>query len=275
MYPTIRMYAITIDSYTLLYITAIIVAAVLLRHALLKNNYHPYLYIKMIVVAVCTMFVGGKIYYILVNWDEFLPNKSTVIFGMSGFGWYGAFILGCFSIVLTLRIMKIPILRTFDIIAPIFPISYAIGRIGCFLGGCCHGVPSKLPWAMSFPYGQYPDYVRVHPTQLYDSLANLFIFLILWRLRKRKLQAGTKFGLYLICAGISRFIIEIYRLNPKVILQLTVPQIISILNVVIAMVILTSNKTLQSIINSKISIFRNKQLFNKRNSASGIEKNRL
>jgi phosphatidylglycerol:prolipoprotein diacylglycerol transferase len=258
------MYAITIDSFTLLYIAAIIVAAILLRHALLRNNYHPYLYIKMIVVAVSMMFVGGKIYYILANWDEFLPNKLTVIFGMSGFGWYGAFILGCFSIVLTLRILKIPILRTFDIIAPIIPISYAIGRIGCFLGGCCHGGPSKLPWAMSFPYGQYPDYVRVHPSQLYDSVANIFIFLILWRLRERKLQTGTKFGLYLICAGLSRFIVEITRLNPKVIIQLTAPQIISILSLVIGMVILARNKALQSIINSETSIFGNKELFNKR-----------
>jgi phosphatidylglycerol:prolipoprotein diacylglycerol transferase len=258
------MYAITIDSYTLLYIAAIIVAAILLRHALLKNNYHPYLYIKLIVVAVFAMFVGGKVYYILANWDEFLPNKSTVIFGMSGFGWCGAFISGCFSIVLTLRIMKIPILKTFDIIAPIFPISYAIGRIGCFLGGCCHGVPSELPWAMSFPYGQYPNYVKVHPTQLYDSVANFFIFLILWRLRERKLQAGTKFGLYLICSGISRFIIEIYRMNPKVILQMTVPQIISILSVLIGMVILDSNKTLKPIINFKTSIFSNRRLFSKR-----------
>ena len=264
MYPTIRMYGITLHSYTLLHIAALIVAAILLRHELRRNNYDRYLYIKVIVVAACTMFVGGKIYYILARWDEFLPNKSTVIFGMSGFGWYGAFILGCFSIALTLRIMKMPILRIFDIIAPIIPISYAIGRIGCFLGGCCHGGPSKLPWAMSFPYGQYPDYVRVHPTQLYDSVANFLIFLILWRLRGKEFQGGTKIGLYLICAGISRFVIEIYRLNPKVILELTVPQIISILSVVIGMVILAINNTLQSRINFKIRIFRRNELFGKR-----------
>ena len=69
---------------------------------------------------------------------------------------------------------KIGALRTLDLAAPAAAIGYGLGRIGCFLSGDgCYGIPTKLPWGMSFPHGIDPIYVRVHPTPLYELTGGL------------------------------------------------------------------------------------------------------
>jgi phosphatidylglycerol:prolipoprotein diacylglycerol transferase len=124
--------------------------------------------------------------------------------------------------------VKIGALRTLDLAAPAAAIGYGIGRIGCFLSGDgCYGIPTKLPWGMSFPNGIEPTFVRVHPTPLYELAAGLAIGAWLWWRGGKKRGTGAIVGEYLLLSGIARFLVEFLRRNPKVLWGLSNAQLAS------------------------------------------------
>ena len=105
---------------------------------------------------------------------------------------------------------------------------YAIGRVGCQLSGDGdYGVHSSLPWAMAYPKGTVPTNVEVHPTPVYETLTMGLVALLLWQLRDR-LTGGRLFALYLVLAGVERFLVEFIRRNDDVALGLTLPQLLSL-----------------------------------------------
>jgi len=155
-----------------------------------------------------------------------------------------------------------------DWVAPYLALGHSIGRIGCLLVGDCYGYPCKLPWGMSFTEGlppttynsfyyNYPkifkeyiepfytqtDIIKVHPTQIYESFIYLLIFVYLCRIRKNISKKGTIIFEYLFLAGISRFIIEYYRINQDYIFNLSGAQIISLFMIFISSIILYFNRT--------------------------------
>jgi phosphatidylglycerol:prolipoprotein diacylglycerol transferase len=144
-----------------------------------------------------------------------------------------------------LRKHNVPLIRGADMSAPALALAYGIGRIGCFLAGdATWGKITDVPWGMAFPDAvagwadpltglPYPPGLRVHPTQLYELIQSLFVFAILWALRKRNYPAGTIFYLYLILAGSMRFIVEYWRANPIVGLGLTEYQWISLVLIIL------------------------------------------
>ena len=106
---------------------------------------------------------------------------------------------------------------------------YAVGRMGCFLVGDDYGKVTDLPWGIAFPKGSPPIDVPVHPTQLYEILGSLVIFALLWWvIQPHVKREGVMFFVYLILAGIERFLVEFVRTNPAVALGLTQQQWISI-----------------------------------------------
>jgi len=118
-----------------------------------------------------------------------------------------------------------------DILTPSLALGYAIARIGCFLNGCCYGLPCDLPWAINFF-----DVPR-HPTQVYSFIYSLVIFGILWSLRKKISKPGVLFWLYLGMYSIARFSIEFFRASQRVILGLSAAQILSVLLFVISAIV--------------------------------------
>ncbi len=242
MYPFIHILDFEIKSYIVLYLIAFIVATFLLKHELKRNNYPRYLYATLMIVGLITGIIGSKIYYLFITWNESILNPFGIIFNISGSGWYGAFIFGGISIVLTLKIKKLPVLKILDVLIPIVPICQVIGRLGCFLAGCCQGIPSDVPWALSYQNGLYPAYVKVHPAPLYEMFVSICVFWLLWKLRKKETPTGLKLGLYLILASLGRFAVEFYRLNPKVLLGFTVPQIIACLSIMLGAFIIINVK---------------------------------
>ncbi len=101
-----------------------------------------------------------------------------------------------------------------DCFAPGIALGHAIGRIGCFAAGCCWGKECHLPWAVTFhsqEAAQVPLNVPLHPTQLYETGANLILFGILYRLFNRTHRPGEVIGWYLVLYSIIRFIIEFFR----------------------------------------------------------------
>lgn len=173
---------------------------------------------------------GAKLYYILDHLKDFQADPRGLIFSGAGLTWYGGLMGGALGALLVAHWRKIPLLTLCDIAAPLLPLSYAVGRFGCFLNGDDYGRVSNVPWAMAFPKGAPPTLERVHPTQVYEVFAGLLMSSLFLNALKVRLQGrvGALFGLYLILAGIERFIVEYFRTNAPQSWGITMAQTISL-----------------------------------------------
>jgi phosphatidylglycerol:prolipoprotein diacylglycerol transferase len=145
-------------------------------------------------------------------------------------------------------------------VAPALPAAYALGRVGCFMVGDDYGMPSTVPWAVSFPQGLPPTTAAglaefgwqapagtdpttlfaVHPTMLYETALMTIVFMIIWSLRRRPVGTGWLFGLYLVFAGVERFAVEILRLKDDRILGgFTLAQLTSVVLVLTGLILIT------------------------------------
>ena len=142
--------------------------------------------------------------------------------------WFGGLVGGALGVVLWAYWRGFLGWQLFDVAAVPLAIGYAIGRVGCQLSGDGdYGIHSDLPWAMAYPDGTVPTTDTVHPTPVYETLAMGLAGVVLWRLRDR-FPVGVLFGLYLIIAGVERFLVEFIRRNEEVVAGLTQPQLISL-----------------------------------------------
>ncbi|UTI63977.1 prolipoprotein diacylglyceryl transferase [Paraconexibacter antarcticus] len=167
-------------------------------------------------------FLGARAYFLIEHAGQIgiLDSLSS-----AGFTWYGGVIGGAAAVLIVARGRGIPTPALLGAAGPALALGYGVGRIACQLAGDgTYGTPSNLPWAMSYPHGEVPTSMRVHPTPVYETLASLLIFALLWRLRRR-MPPVQLFGLYLVLAGIERFLIEFIRRNEHVFLGLSQPQL--------------------------------------------------
>jgi len=184
--------------------------------------------VGMVAVAALLGIVGAKLWHVLDTPIEFREMGWRVLWDTAGFAWFGGMLFGISALVFQGWWAKIGGLRTLDLAAPAAAIGYGIGRIGCFLSGDgCYGVPTNMPWGMSFPHGIEPTLIRVHPTPLYELAAGLLIGWWLWWRGGKPHRTGAIVGQYLVLAGIARFLVEFIRRNPKVLWGLSNAQLAS------------------------------------------------
>jgi phosphatidylglycerol:prolipoprotein diacylglycerol transferase len=180
---------------------------------------------EMVFAALIGGLIGAKAYYLLEH-----PGDLSLIGIVAGSGltWYGGLVGGVLAMLAWARWRGFVSPHLADIAAVGLPLGYAIGRIGCQISGDGdYGVPSNLPWAMAFPDGVVPTTEEVHPTPIYETLAMGLLAIILWRLRDR-VRPGLLFALYLVGAGIERFLVEFVRRNEEVLAGLTAAQLWSL-----------------------------------------------
>lgn len=170
--------------------------------------------------------IGARLYYLAEHLGQ--ASVWTSLSG-TGFTWYGGFLGGAAAVLIVARRRGVPTPELLGAMAPALALAYGIARIGCQLAGDgTYGTASSLPWAMSYPHGVDPTTQHVHPTPIYEALASLFIFAMLWRLRV-KLDPLRLFALYLLLSGGERLLVEFVRRNAHVLLGLTQPQIFGLL----------------------------------------------
>jgi len=184
--------------------------------------------VGMVAVAALLGIVGAKLWHVIDTPIEFREYGWKVLYDSAGFAWYGGLLFGISALMFQGWWAKIGMLRTLDLAAPAAAIGYGVGRIGCFLSGDgCYGLPTTLPWGMSFPNGIEPTLQRVHPTPLYELGAGLVIGLWLWRRGGKPHGTGAIVGQYLMLSGIARFLVEFVRRNPRILWGLSNAQLAS------------------------------------------------
>jgi prolipoprotein diacylglyceryl transferase len=187
--------------------------------------------------------VGARLYHVLESPSEFFANPWPLLLSRYGFAWFGGFLGGFIALIFLARWLKVPVLEFLDIASPAACVGYAIGRIGClFSGDGDYGMPTSLPWGMSFPEGVVPTTQKVHPTPLYEFFIWLAIAAFLWHMGTKALRGpkakGEIFVNYLILTGIARFLIEFIRINPRSFFGLSNAQTASVASILAGAVLL-------------------------------------
>ena len=166
--------------------------------------------------AVLGALVGSRLLYVFLELPAFLahPLKIFAIWE-GGLVFHGGLVGALGAAFYYLRRHAIPWRQAFDALAVGMPVGQALGRVGCFMAGCCYGAPSNLPWAVIFtnPETLCPLREPLHPSQLYEALLLLGVFGILYALRTRKRFQGQMMLTYFCLAGLVRFVTEFVR-NP-------------------------------------------------------------
>jgi phosphatidylglycerol:prolipoprotein diacylglycerol transferase len=158
--------------------------------------------------------IGARTLYVISYWrEEFASKPFYEIFMVQhgGLVYYGGLIGAVVAGLIHLRIKKLSVWKIADVMAPSIALGYVFGRIGCLMNGCCYGRECHLPWAITYPAGHTTHGLPVHPTQIYDSLLNLGLYLLLaWFYRRKKFD-GQVFALYLIGYALLRSLVEYFR----------------------------------------------------------------
>lgn len=159
--------------------------------------------------------LGGRLYYLAFAAPRmFLEDPLGVLaVWRGGLAIHGGLLAGAATAIWYVRRYRLRFWRFADMLAPSVILGQAIGRFACFLNGDAYGLPTTVPWAVTFtnPEAMAPLGVPLHPTQLYEMGLNLILFGLLWWGRTRIRFDGQLFLMYAGGYGIIRFIVENFR----------------------------------------------------------------
>ena len=196
---------------------------------------------------IVSALVGAKLLLLIVDFDNFTSNPRELLnLARSGGVFYGGLIAAVAVALWYLRRHRMPVWTVTDIFAPGIALGHVIGRLGCLFAGCCFGRPTDVPWAITF-HSEFaarnvgtPLGIPLHPTQLYEAGAELLIlFILLFTERRGRYFAGRTFWTYMLLYGVSRFIIEFYRYDPRGMVGVfSTSQFVSLLIVPLSLVML-------------------------------------
>lgn len=179
--------------------------------------------INMSLLIMVAGIVGARIMYVIPHWNEFSANPLDIIspfqssgsIGLTGLTMYGGFIAAILVSILYLRVNRLSVWKACDAFAPSIALGIGISRVGCYMNGCCFGLPTESALGVVFPAFSaagsfYPD-VHLHPAQLYNAVLGFGLFgLLMWLDRKPKYD-GFLFAVLLIAEPVTRFFVDLFR----------------------------------------------------------------
>lgn len=227
VYPLVfHLGPIEVTGYGLMMMMGFLMAGWVIQRELQERGLNEGYAADIIVAGVIGGILGAKLWYVALYGDP------RALLSRGGLVWYGGLIGGAAAVLMNSWRRRVPLRLTLEIAAPGLAIGYGLGRVGCFLVQDDYGIPTTLPWGLRFPEGLPPstahnmstlyganvpagvspaEVLAVHPTQLYEVATMMMIFWILWRLRLHQHGTGWLFGVYLVLAGLERFLVEFLR----------------------------------------------------------------
>ena len=220
----LKVGAVQVHYYGLMYLLAFLIVYLLVLYRLKKENigFKKEVIVNYFTWLILAVLIGGRLGYVLFYdlsyflkhpLEIFLPfdiNNGFQYTGLYGMSYHGALIAIVIASVVFCRKFKLNFWLLADLLVPAVPLGYTFGRLGNFINGELYGRVTSMLWGMYFPLD--PMHRLRHPSQLYEALfEGVFLFIILWSLRKRVRISGVLFSFYIIGYGIVRFFLEFFR----------------------------------------------------------------
>jgi len=187
-----------------------------------RDGHDSWTHVEMGLWAFIVALLASKVFGAIVGFEPSDPLGSlTRVLRFAGH-YYVGFLAGATFLVLSFRRRGIALMEGLDELAPGLALAHGIGRIGCFMAGCCWGKACEAPWAVTFTSEKaheitgVPLHQALHPTQLYEMGAEFLIFGLLLALHaKVRIFRGHTFLVYVILYGLVRFALEFVRDDPR------------------------------------------------------------
>ena len=188
--------------------------------------------LNLAMIAIPCGLIGARAYYVIFNWSYYAGNISEILnFRGGGLAIHGGLIGGILAGFIYAKVKKLSFFKLADCVVLGVPLAQAIGRWGNFLNKEAHGGPTDLPW------GIMVDGVKVHPTLLYESIWDVWVFILFFLFRKKQKYEGQSLVNYMILYSIGRFFIEGLRTDSLMLGPLRMAQVISLVFIIVGIVL--------------------------------------
>jgi phosphatidylglycerol---prolipoprotein diacylglyceryl transferase len=180
-----------------------------------RRGFAPDLVLDFCLTVMISSIIGVRLFYVITHPSEFQPWYEAFLLWRGGLTLYGGILLAIVAVWFFCRRRDVPFLSMADVLAPQVALGIGITRLGCFLNGCCYGIPTEGPFGISFPEtcaaGWETGCAVIHPTQLYSSLGGFMAFglTLLWE--RWSYFEGATFARFILLYGLSRFIVDFWR----------------------------------------------------------------
>jgi phosphatidylglycerol:prolipoprotein diacylglycerol transferase len=209
--PYVHIYSLQISTYYSLISLGCILATLWFIRRARAQNLTQVSAIDFALVLMISGFLGARLLHIFYEEPAYYAQNWRRAFEIwnGGFVFYGGVFGAFIGTSLFAAFRREPLWLWADLAAPPIALSYAIGRVGCFLNGCCYGKECQLPWAV------YMQGTHRHPTQLYATLWETLVIVVLIKSEKHLKSVGQLFGLWLFLHGLGRSMMEVMRDDPR------------------------------------------------------------
>ena len=233
------MYPVLIDfghfqlrSYGIIVALAFVAGAWVAGREARRRGMDPALVTDLTPYALVAGILGARLYYVLVSQPGWYLARPWEVFAIwqGGLAAHGGILAGFAAAAWYARRHRLGFLAFADTLAPGLALGQAIGQAACLLSGDSYGKPTTLPWAITFtdPWAMAPKGVPLHPLQVYEFLAYMGLFALVWAARGRLSRPGSILALYAGAYGTVRFFLEFLRASPPVLFGVVVPQAVSL-----------------------------------------------
>ena len=239
---------------------AFVISQIIAERETARRGHDPAPISDLVFAAIVGTLIGAKLYYVLV-----ITHDWRDLFSRGGFVFWGGFMGAVAACYLVAKIKKVDFVRTSDVAGIAIAAGYAVGRTGCWAVGDDYGRPWSGPLAVQFPQGAPPStagnmaqlfgmpipegvlpttVLAVHPTQLYETAMGFAMFLVLWRMRDHDHAEGWLFGVWMVLAGLERFIVEFWRAkDDRFVGPLTAAQAIALAIMTLGVIVINTRRT--------------------------------
>jgi phosphatidylglycerol:prolipoprotein diacylglycerol transferase len=233
MYPVlIEIGHFQLRSYGVVVALAFIAAGWLAGREARRRRVDPALVQDFLLYALVAGILGARLYYVLVSHPGWYLARPWDVFAVwqGGLAVHGGILAGLGAAAWYARRHSLGFLAFADILTPGLALGQAIGQVACLLNGDSYGVATTVPWAITFtdPRALAPQGVPLHPLQVYELLAYLAVFALVWAARRHLARPGALLALYAGGYGAARFFLEFLRAEPPLVLGIVVPQVVSL-----------------------------------------------
>ncbi|OGG05480.1 MAG: prolipoprotein diacylglyceryl transferase [Candidatus Glassbacteria bacterium RIFCSPLOWO2_12_FULL_58_11] len=216
MYPVLlRLGPLEIKSYGVMLAISFLLGYLVAQKRAARNGIDVTVLLDLCFYILISAIAGSRAFYVVTHWEEYSAHPlSALSIWEGGLSMMGGVLLGLAVSWLFLKKKGVSFTRMADTLAPSIALGVGLTRIGCFLYGCCYGLPSDVSWAIHFPPNSAAGshfHEAIHPTQLYSSAYGFIIFLVLLLIEKMRPPSGVVFASLLLLYAAARFTIDFYR----------------------------------------------------------------